>query len=163
MWRTSVISGRCLLFFFFFQAEDGIRDAQESRGLGDVYKRQAKAWSALKTLARIAPVHWPFKQRESARLAANGRSLNENSTVSFGNKLRIRSLRAGNVGAGNRNAASPLPEPTPFPIASVPSTVYGPRTVSSTAIENVPTVGTGDHASCIWPRFDDASHVSTRR
>src|SRR5674536_218641 len=29
------------LFFFFFQAEDGIRDAQESRGLGDVYKRQA--------------------------------------------------------------------------------------------------------------------------
>ena len=28
--------------FFFFQAEDGIRDAQESRGLGDVYKRQVK-------------------------------------------------------------------------------------------------------------------------
>ncbi len=26
------------VFFFFFQAEDGIRDAQESRGLGDVYK-----------------------------------------------------------------------------------------------------------------------------
>ena len=33
----------CLFFvFFFFQAEDGIRDAQESRGLGDVYKRQQK-------------------------------------------------------------------------------------------------------------------------
>ena len=34
----------CLVVFgvvFFFQAEDGIRDAQESRGLGDVYKRQA--------------------------------------------------------------------------------------------------------------------------
>ena len=29
-------------FVFFFQAEDGIRDAQESRGLGDVYKRQIK-------------------------------------------------------------------------------------------------------------------------
>eukprot|EP00658_Telonema_sp_P-2_P029855 TRINITY_DN22645_c0_g1_i2.p1 TRINITY_DN22645_c0_g1~~TRINITY_DN22645_c0_g1_i2.p1 ORF type:complete len:255 (-),score=70.22 TRINITY_DN22645_c0_g1_i2:226-990(-) len=29
-----------LRYFFFFQAEDGIRDAQESRGLGDVYKRQ---------------------------------------------------------------------------------------------------------------------------
>ena len=28
---------------FFFQAEDGIRDAQESRGLGDVYKRQGLA------------------------------------------------------------------------------------------------------------------------
>src|SRR5678816_966950 len=29
-----------MYLFFFFQAEDGIRDAQESRGLGDVYKRQ---------------------------------------------------------------------------------------------------------------------------
>src|SRR5674536_404787 len=29
-----------MFYFFFFQAEDGIRDAQESRGLGDVYKRQ---------------------------------------------------------------------------------------------------------------------------
>ena len=29
------------LFFFFFQAEDGIRDRSPSRGLGDVYKRQA--------------------------------------------------------------------------------------------------------------------------
>eukprot|EP00658_Telonema_sp_P-2_P062333 TRINITY_DN5099_c0_g1_i3.p2 TRINITY_DN5099_c0_g1~~TRINITY_DN5099_c0_g1_i3.p2 ORF type:complete len:255 (-),score=45.39 TRINITY_DN5099_c0_g1_i3:168-932(-) len=32
----------CFVFFFFFQAEDGIRDAQESRGLGDVYKRQVR-------------------------------------------------------------------------------------------------------------------------
>eukprot|EP00658_Telonema_sp_P-2_P061298 TRINITY_DN50010_c0_g1_i1.p1 TRINITY_DN50010_c0_g1~~TRINITY_DN50010_c0_g1_i1.p1 ORF type:complete len:251 (+),score=44.63 TRINITY_DN50010_c0_g1_i1:44-796(+) len=30
---------------FFFQAEDGIRDAQESRGLGDVYKRQGSSRS----------------------------------------------------------------------------------------------------------------------
>ena len=30
-----------LYFFFFFQAEDGIRDLVRSRGLGDVYKRQA--------------------------------------------------------------------------------------------------------------------------
>ena len=33
-----------LFFFFmvfFFQAEDGIRDLVRSRGLGDVYKRQA--------------------------------------------------------------------------------------------------------------------------
>ena len=29
-----------LRFFFFFQAEDGIRDLVRSRGLGDVYKRQ---------------------------------------------------------------------------------------------------------------------------
>ena len=32
----------CFFFFnfFFFQAEDGIRDLVRSRGLGDVYKRQ---------------------------------------------------------------------------------------------------------------------------
>ena len=33
MWRG--------VFLFFFQAEDGIRDLVRSRGLGDVYKRQA--------------------------------------------------------------------------------------------------------------------------
>ena len=29
---------------FFFQSEDGIRGAQESRGLGDLYKRQVLEW-----------------------------------------------------------------------------------------------------------------------
>ena len=29
-----------MFIFFFFQAEDGIRDRSPSRGLGDVYKRQ---------------------------------------------------------------------------------------------------------------------------
>eukprot|EP00825_Cyclidium_porcatum_P051988 TRINITY_DN9721_c0_g1_i2.p4 TRINITY_DN9721_c0_g1~~TRINITY_DN9721_c0_g1_i2.p4 ORF type:complete len:102 (-),score=26.89 TRINITY_DN9721_c0_g1_i2:159-464(-) len=31
--------------FFFFQAEDGIRDHAQSRGLGDVYKRQVSTQS----------------------------------------------------------------------------------------------------------------------
>ena len=31
-----------MLLFVFFQAEDGIRDLVRSRGLGDVYKRQAQ-------------------------------------------------------------------------------------------------------------------------
>ena len=30
-----------MFMIFFFQAEDGIRDLVRSRGLGDVYKRQA--------------------------------------------------------------------------------------------------------------------------
>ena len=30
------------MLFFFFQAEDGIRDLVRSRGLGDVYKRQGR-------------------------------------------------------------------------------------------------------------------------
>ena len=33
-----------LALFFFFQAEDGIRDLVRSRGLGDVYKRQLPNW-----------------------------------------------------------------------------------------------------------------------
>ena len=32
---------QCDSYCFFFQAEDGIRDLVRSRGLGDVYKRQA--------------------------------------------------------------------------------------------------------------------------
>ncbi|VTU72690.1 hypothetical protein AMBR_EADFOONE_02823 [Lacticaseibacillus rhamnosus] len=38
--RVSVLTQICM--FFFFQAEDGIRDPLWSRGLGDVYKRQAQ-------------------------------------------------------------------------------------------------------------------------
>ena len=46
--------------FVFFQAEDGIRDLVRSRGLGDVYKRQA-LWGASFPLIRIAsPALGPF-------------------------------------------------------------------------------------------------------
>ena len=38
--RALVRSG--IVVFFFFQAEDGIRDLVRSRGLGDVYKRQVQ-------------------------------------------------------------------------------------------------------------------------
>ena len=34
-----------VVVFFFFQAEDGIRDLVRSRGLGDVYKRQVREQS----------------------------------------------------------------------------------------------------------------------
>ena len=44
----------CFVCFFFFQAEDGIRDAQESRGLGDVYKRQSLV-DGLDTIAGALP------------------------------------------------------------------------------------------------------------
>ena len=38
--RLVVVMLHDLVRFFFFQAEDGIRDLVRSRGLGDVYKRQ---------------------------------------------------------------------------------------------------------------------------
>ena len=37
VWKTRMSRG---LMYFFFQAEDGIRDLVRSRGLGDVYKKQ---------------------------------------------------------------------------------------------------------------------------
>ena len=51
--------------FFFFQAEDGIRAAQESRGLGDVYKRQAKVRARHKpAIGRLADVK--FRRHDEA-------------------------------------------------------------------------------------------------
>ena len=38
---------------FFFQAEDGIRDLVRSRGLGDVYKRQAQGAVRLHVRERV--------------------------------------------------------------------------------------------------------------
>ncbi|CZR75348.1 iron ABC transporter ATP-binding protein [Clostridium difficile BI1] [Clostridioides difficile] len=50
-----------LRFFFFFQAEDGIRDFCLSRGLGDVYKRQLinilKKLSKEKSISVILSLH----------------------------------------------------------------------------------------------------------
>ncbi len=45
--------GDMRLFFFFFQAEDGIRGAQESRGLGNVYKGQGPEGAGSDPRARI--------------------------------------------------------------------------------------------------------------
>ena len=42
----------CDSFFFFFQAEDGIRDQPRSRGLGDVYKRQV-VYNAVSKTSRL--------------------------------------------------------------------------------------------------------------
>ena len=56
---------------FFFQAEDGIRDAQESRGLGDVYKRQVLNCSPIAlTAPLITAVSKPKRNPPSAAVAA---------------------------------------------------------------------------------------------
>ena len=60
------------VLFFFFQAEDGIRDLVRSRGLGDVYKRQGRT-----TAGR--GVHWvrPDERATGIRtLPFDGRSDN---------------------------------------------------------------------------------------
>ena len=43
------------LLYFFFQAEDGIRDPLWSRGLGDVYKRQT-----LDSISVQTPFFWRY-------------------------------------------------------------------------------------------------------
>ena len=42
-----------VVFVFFFQAEDGIRDLVRSRGLGDVYKRQLVNLRKIKKLLTV--------------------------------------------------------------------------------------------------------------
>ncbi|WP_460413960.1 recombination protein NinG, partial [Staphylococcus aureus] len=60
------------LIIVFFQAEDGIRDRSVSRGLGDVYKRQAFAnqwWCSPECGTKIA-LERRSKEREKAEKAA---------------------------------------------------------------------------------------------
>ena len=63
---------RCV-WFFFFQAEDGIRDLVRSRGLGDVYKRQQlAAWAFFRASGQARSVA-PLKKAsapEAARLVS---------------------------------------------------------------------------------------------
>eukprot|EP00658_Telonema_sp_P-2_P045855 TRINITY_DN33877_c0_g1_i1.p1 TRINITY_DN33877_c0_g1~~TRINITY_DN33877_c0_g1_i1.p1 ORF type:complete len:170 (-),score=13.33 TRINITY_DN33877_c0_g1_i1:98-607(-) len=55
-----------IILFFFFQAEDGIRDAQESRGLGDVYKRQFGASALTESERQIAEDIFRVMLRDAA-------------------------------------------------------------------------------------------------
>ena len=46
------------MVFFFFQAEDGIRDLVRSRGLGDVYKRQMLANNGPGWKTKLSVARW---------------------------------------------------------------------------------------------------------
>ncbi len=67
-WRELVGRGgkvalkKANFFFFFFQAEDGIRDLVRSRGLGDVYKSQI-------LLGRVGNTH-----RHTGQLSQRGKA-----------------------------------------------------------------------------------------
>ena len=61
------VRGVGMFVFFFLQAEDGIRDAQESRGLGDVYKRQL-----LGLAARALTANTPGEERSRAKSDLSG-------------------------------------------------------------------------------------------
>eukprot|EP00831_Metopus_contortus_P080829 TRINITY_DN8355_c0_g1_i2.p1 TRINITY_DN8355_c0_g1~~TRINITY_DN8355_c0_g1_i2.p1 ORF type:complete len:284 (-),score=69.03 TRINITY_DN8355_c0_g1_i2:83-934(-) len=58
-------------FFFFFQAEDGIRDVERSRGLGDVYKRQVSTQSTWGILNRLSLVFYTISHPRQSEYAMN--------------------------------------------------------------------------------------------
>ncbi len=45
-----------MMELFFFQEEDGVRDAQESRGLGDVDRRQHVVFNSIKKLVSVGAI-----------------------------------------------------------------------------------------------------------
>ena len=49
--------------FFFFQAEDGIRDLVRSRGLGDVYKRQPPEGMSVRQITGLLPGEVALNER----------------------------------------------------------------------------------------------------
>ena len=87
-----------LRFIFFFQAEDGIRDLVRSRGLGDVYKRQALASAMAAAPARpsAAPMGTPINIM--AKKATNSRvcllyksdAADERSSVDLGGRRILK-------------------------------------------------------------------------
>ena len=63
-----------LYLFFFFQAEDGIRDLVRSRGLGDVYKRQVdQSMRLTAALTALDPELWKERGCHKATRAYRGK------------------------------------------------------------------------------------------
>ena len=86
------------MVFFFFQAEDGIRYLVRSRGLGDVYKRQAPDRSRRSTRwGRRAPLDgaisalaMPIPSTISTCLLYTSDAADERSSVDLGGRRIIK-------------------------------------------------------------------------
>ena len=91
------------VFVFFFQAEDGIRDLVRSRGLGDVYKRQAHAeWTPSRILDWAEKVG-PFaralcdailRERRHPCLLYTSDAADERSSVDLGGRRIIKKKKS---------------------------------------------------------------------
>ena len=84
--------------FFFFQAEDGIRDLVRSRGLGDVYKRQCwvKSGGAYGVVGRVSSKEQPSSVLRTlttppcACLLYTSDAADERSSVDLGGRRIIK-------------------------------------------------------------------------
>ena len=94
--------------FFFFQAEDGIRDLVRSRGLGDVYKRQhldapavgpgTLEWRGA-SATDLATGH-ERPGRSSSCLLYTSDAADERSSVDLGGRRIIKKKKQEKVGKG---------------------------------------------------------------
>ena len=73
--QVSVSLELLVYLYFFVQAEDGIRDLVRSRGLGDVYKRQAETGDAGGTIRGAAAGRDVGEPRAGLRHGRTGRVL----------------------------------------------------------------------------------------
>ena len=84
--------------FFFFQAEDGIRDLVRSRGLGDVYKRQPRRCSSATAASPVCGRSWQFRAPDCAHrtlgcnncLLYTSDAADERSSVDLGGRRIIK-------------------------------------------------------------------------
>ena len=87
-----------VVYVFFFQAEDGIRDLVRSRGLGDVYKRQVETgWETVLQEAKDAGIPVIMVDRRAdvprdlyACLLYTSDAADERSSVDLGGRRIIK-------------------------------------------------------------------------
>ena len=111
--------GSMCYVFFFFQAEDGIRDLVRSRGLGDVYKRQVsfaplrkkRGSHATQPIPALPPRRRRFGRTApaSACLLYTSDAADERSSVDLGGRRIIKKKKKKQHRGhdkGHRNKAS---------------------------------------------------------
>eukprot|EP00658_Telonema_sp_P-2_P059565 TRINITY_DN4859_c0_g2_i1.p1 TRINITY_DN4859_c0_g2~~TRINITY_DN4859_c0_g2_i1.p1 ORF type:complete len:332 (-),score=79.73 TRINITY_DN4859_c0_g2_i1:7-1002(-) len=105
-------------YFFFFQAEDGIRDAQESRGLGDVYKRQGYGdTTSLPYSLLPCPLHLKPAPPTSSTFGGglNPHLYGSADSADVTNNATSPTAASGGKSTGGKNAAAPTGPPGAYP------------------------------------------------
>ena len=96
---------------FFFQAEDGIRDLVRSRGLGDVYKRQARYSSKASVMPNAFKVSSNLSEQASLNcgkrtmtcLLYTSDAADERSSVDLGGRRIIKKKNKTEERGSRRN------------------------------------------------------------